>query len=120
MVNQQPIKQAITEVIGVAQVKKVFTFSRGNIAGFRVMKGKIKRNNSVQVWRNQQKIFTGEIKSLESNKVEKNEVNSGQECGIVLKGFEKFQKGDKIVAFQLVKKKILMINLANSPPKKKT
>ena len=73
--DQHQTKEKTTEEIGVAQVKKVFSFSRGNIAGFRVVKGKIKRNSLVQVWRVQQKIFAGEIKSLESEKIKLKIVN---------------------------------------------
>ncbi|MCE8162674.1 MAG: GTP-binding protein [Candidatus Moeniiplasma glomeromycotorum] len=103
IIGQQQVKEKATEEIGTAQVKKVFSFSGGNIAGFRVMKGKIKRNSLVQVWRVQQKIFTGEIKSLESNKAKLNEISSGQEGGMMLKNFNDWQEGDQIVAFQISK-----------------
>ncbi|KLL02278.1 MAG: translation initiation factor IF-2 [Mycoplasmataceae bacterium RC_NB112A] len=102
VINQQPEKKKIEEEVGVAQVRKVFVFSQGNIAGFRVMKGKIKRNSLIQVWRKQQKIFGGEIKSLESNKIKLNEISSGQEGGMVLKNFDDWQEGDQIIAFQII------------------
>src|SRR5205823_2724267 len=79
IINQQTEKKMIEEEVGVAQVRKVFIFSRGNIAGCRVIKGKIKRNSLLQVWRNQREIFRGEIKSLESEKIKENEISSGQE-----------------------------------------
>ena len=96
------------EVVGTAIVKVVFEFSKGNIAGCQVVSGKISRNKRVYVLqgKEEKKIFVGEIKSLESKNESKAEVISGQECGIVLKGFDKFQAGDKIVAFQLVKKNV--------------
>ncbi|CAG8659977.1 2072_t:CDS:1, partial [Ambispora gerdemannii] len=94
---------------GTALIKVVFEFSKGNIAGCQVISGKISRNKRVYVLqgKEEKKVFTGEIKSLESNKVERDEISSGQECGIVLKGFDKFKEGDKIVAFQLVKKNVI-------------
>ena len=55
----------------------------------------------------EKKVFSGEIKSLESNKVEKKEVSAGQECGIVLKGFDNFQEKDKIVSFHLIKRNVI-------------
>ncbi|CAG8757902.1 9541_t:CDS:2, partial [Racocetra fulgida] len=77
--SQQEIEE-VEEIVGTAVVKVVFEFSKGNIAGCQVTEGKISRNKRVYVLRGKeaQKIFTGEIKSLESNKVEKNEVSSGQ------------------------------------------
>ena len=97
------------EVVGKAIVKKVFYFSKGNIAGCQVTSGKINRNKRVYVLqgKEEKKIFSGEIKSLESNKIEKNEVSAGQECGIVLKGFDNFQEGDKIIAFHLIKRNVI-------------
>jgi translation initiation factor IF-2 len=106
--TQQEEIEEIEEIVGTALVKVVFEFSKGNIAGCQVISGKISRNKRVYVLqgKEEKKIFVGEIKSLESNKVEKNEVSSNQECGIVLKGFDKFQTGDKIVAFQLIKRNV--------------
>jgi len=99
----------VEEVVGKTIVKKVFYFSKGNIAGCQVTSGKISRNKRVYVLqgKEEKKIFNGEIKSLESNKIEKNEVNAGQECGIVLKGFDNFQEGDKIIAFHLIKRNVI-------------
>jgi len=104
--NQE--KKKVEKECGVAKITRVFDFSGGNIAGCLVISGKISRNCRVHVLQGKQnaKIFTGEIKSLESKNENKLEVISGQECGIVLKGFDKFQVGDKIVAFQIVEENI--------------
>ncbi|CAG8612958.1 2683_t:CDS:2, partial [Paraglomus occultum] len=109
IINRHQEIEEIEEVVGTALVKVVFEFSKGNIAGCQVTSGKISRNKRVYVLqgKEEKKVFVGEIKSLESNKVEKNEVSSGQECGIVLKGFDKFQEGDKIIAFHLIKKNVI-------------
>jgi translation initiation factor IF-2 len=106
--SQQEVEE-VEEVVGTALVKVVFEFSKGNIAGCQVTSGKISRNKRVYVLQGKEenKVFSGEIKSLESNKVEKNEVSAGQECGIVLKGFDNFQEGDKIVAFHLIRKNVI-------------
>ncbi|CAG8561784.1 9537_t:CDS:2 [Ambispora leptoticha] len=106
--SQQEVEE-VEEIVGTATVKKVFYFSKGNIAGCQVVSGKINRNKRIYVLqgKEEKKVFTGEIKSLESNKVEKNEISAGQECGIVLKGFDNFQEGDKIVAFQLIKRNVI-------------
>ena len=87
--------------MGTARVSQIFSFSKiGKIAGCQVISGKIARNNSVRVLRGGEKIiFTGSIRSLESNKANIKEAISGQECGIVLKGFSDFKLDDKIVAF---------------------
>ncbi|CAI2180342.1 6197_t:CDS:2 [Funneliformis geosporum] len=106
--SQQEVEE-VEEIVGTAIVKKVFYFSKGNIAGCQVTNGKINRNNRIHVLqgKEEKKIFSGEIKSLESNNVEKKEVSAGQECGIVLKGFDNFQEKDKIVAFHLIKRNVI-------------
>jgi translation initiation factor IF-2 len=104
--SQQEVEE-VEEIVGTATVKVVFEFSKGNIAGCQVISGKINRNKRVYVLRGKEKIFVGEIKSLESNKVEKNQIISGQECGIVLKRFDNFKEGDKIVAFQIIKRNVI-------------
>ena len=105
--NQQAVEE-VEEITGQAQVIKVFYFSKGNIAGCKVVNGKINRNNRVHVYQEKEKrkVFSGEIKSLESQSEKKTEVIGGQECGIVLKGFDDFQVGDKIVAFRILKKNV--------------
>ena len=106
--SQQEVEE-VEETVGTAIIKKVFYFSKGNIAGCQVISGKISRNKRVHVLqgKEEKKVFSGEIKSLESNKIEKNEISAGQECGIVLKGFDNFQEGDKIVAFQIIKRNVI-------------
>ncbi|CAJ0753285.1 5446_t:CDS:2, partial [Entrophospora sp. SA101] len=105
--SQQEVEE-VEEVVGTALVRVVFEFSKGNIAGCQVVSGKISRNKRVYVLqgKEEKKVFVGEIKSLESKNESKAEVISGQECGIVLKGFDKFQEGDKIVAFHRYEREI--------------
>jgi translation initiation factor IF-2 len=106
IIGNQQVTEEVEEIVSQARVVKVFNFSKGNIAGCKVVSGKINRNNRVHVYqgKEEKQVFSGEIKSLESQSEKKTEVIGGQECGIVLKGFDDFQVGDKIVAFHLVRK----------------
>jgi len=107
IINSQQETEEIEEITGKARVEEIFHFSKiGSIAGCKVISGKINRNNQVHVWREKKKIFTGRIKSLESNKEKKLEVLSGYECGIVLNNFNDFLKGDEIIAFQIIRKNV--------------
>jgi len=107
IVETQQEKKQVEKITGIAQVSQIFYYSKiGNIAGCQVMSGKLARSNSVHVFRGEKKLFTGSIRSLESNKANIKEVISGQECGIVLKGFDDFRVADKIVAFQMQEENI--------------
>lgn len=100
-------KKQVEKTTGIAQISQVFYYSKvGGIAGCQVLSGKITRNNLVRVFRVEKEVFTGAIRSLESNKINVKEVSSGQECGIVLKGFNGFLVGDKIIGFQMLEENI--------------
>lgn len=98
-------KSQIEKICGEAEIIKVINHSKvGKIAGSRLISGVINRNDSIHVFCNSKKIFTGKIESLQINKVASIEVKAGQECGIIFKGFSNFKERDKITAFKLVEK----------------
>ena len=85
------------KVTGHAEVRMLFKISSvGTIAGSRVIDGKIVRNGSVRVLRNDKVIFEGKIASLKREKDEAREVASGYECGIKVDGFNDILEGDII------------------------
>ncbi|MFH1678730.1 MAG: translation initiation factor IF-2 [Candidatus Omnitrophota bacterium] len=90
--------------LGQARIRKVFNLSRsGVIAGCIVIKGKILRSAAVILLRNDQVVFEGKISSLKRFKDDVREVADGFECGISLAGFNDYQEGDIIEAFEIEK-----------------
>ncbi|BCY18720.1 MAG: translation initiation factor IF-2 [Chloroflexi bacterium] len=88
--------------IGKAEVLAVFKISKlGNIAGCRVIQNEIRRNGKIRVIRGGEKIFEGDISSLKHEKDDVKEVRQGFDCGISLKNFEAFEKGDILECFTL-------------------
>jgi translation initiation factor IF-2 len=88
--------------IGKAEVLAVFKISKlGNIAGCRVTLNEIRRNGKIRVNRNGEKVFEGEISSLKHEKDDVKEVRQGFDCGISLKNFEGFEKGDILECYTL-------------------
>jgi len=86
--------------LGQAEVLKIFTIPKmGKIAGCRVIEGEILRNARMRVVRGEENLHEGPIASLKHEKEDVTEVREGFECGIALKGFEAFKKGDKLMAF---------------------
>jgi translation initiation factor IF-2 len=84
---------------GRARVKTVFQLSKaGVIAGCIVEKGKITRNLSCQLQRDNKVVFEGKIQSLKRFKDDVKEVLEGVECGIGL-GINDIKEGDIIDAF---------------------
>ena len=90
--------------LGRAEIRKVFNLSRsGAVAGCFVTKGKIARSATVNLVRNGEVLYEGNILNLKRFKDDVREVAEGFECGITLKGFESLQQSDIIEAFEIEK-----------------
>lgn len=86
-------------VLGRAEVREIFPARRGvQIAGCRVMDGRITRGAAVRVMRGTEVIAESAITSLRHFRDEVNDANAGTECGIQLQGFNEFETGDIIEA----------------------
>ena len=79
--------------LGRVEIRKVFKISRsGTVAGCFVVKGKITRSSRVNLVRNGEVIFEGNISSLKRFKDDVREVAEGFECGMTLAGFDNIRK----------------------------
>jgi translation initiation factor IF-2 len=84
-------------VLGRAEVREIFPARRGvQIAGCRVLDGRISRGASVRVVRGTNMVAESTITSLRHFREEVNEANAGTECGILLQGFNEYESGDII------------------------
>jgi translation initiation factor IF-2 len=91
----------VEETVGEAVVKETFKASKiGRIAGCQVAEGKAIRSASVRLLREGTVIWTGKLASLRRFKDDVNEVEEGQECGIVLDGYADVKEDDVIEFFQ--------------------
>lgn len=87
---------------GKAEVKATFKSSQvGVIAGCQVTEGSIIRNNQIRVRRINEVIWKGSIASLKRVKEDVREVQKGIECGILLNGFNAFEVGDILEAYEV-------------------
>ncbi|HXR61659.1 MAG TPA: translation initiation factor IF-2, partial [Solirubrobacterales bacterium] len=91
----------VEETIGEALVKQTFKASKvGRIAGCVVAEGKARRDANVRLIREGTVIWTGELASLRRFKDSVQEVEEGQECGIVLDGYADVKEDDVLEFFQ--------------------
>jgi translation initiation factor IF-2 len=89
--------------LGLVEVRAVFKLSRsGKVAGCHCTEGKVTRNAKVRVKRGGEVLFEGQLSSLRNVKQDVREIIAGQDCGIKFEGWEDFQEGDVIEAFELV------------------
>ncbi|MBD7983571.1 translation initiation factor IF-2 [Sporosarcina sp. Sa2YVA2] len=88
------------KVIGQAEVRETFKVSKiGTIAGSYVIDGKLTRDASVRVLRDNVVIFEGELDTLKRFKDDVKEVAKGYECGITIKNFNDIKEGDIFEGF---------------------
>lgn len=91
------------KVIGTAEIRKLFKFSKvGIIAGSYVTDGIIKSNAKARVIRDSVVIYDGSINSLQREKDSVKEVKKGLECGITVENFNDIKVGDIIEAYEMV------------------
>jgi len=90
-------------IVGHAEVKQVFSLSRGKVAGCQVTDGRIPRNARARVLRKKQPIYDGGLATLRRFQDEVKEVRAGLECGIRLGDFHEYEVGDIIQAYNLDK-----------------
>ena len=89
---------------GTAEVRMVYKITGvGIVAGSIVLDGKIQRGALCKVLRANEEIGSYKLDGLKIKKDDVKEVGVTFECGIKLDGFEKFEVGDKIVAYNLEK-----------------
>ena len=91
----------VEETLGEAEIKQTFKASRvGRIAGCLVTQGKVTRTASVRLVREGTVIWDGKLGSLRRFKDNVQEVEEGQECGIVLDGYADVKEGDVLEFFE--------------------
>ena len=91
----------VEQTLGEAEVKQTFKASKvGRIAGCVVNEGKATRDASVRLVREGTVIWTGRLGSLRRFKDNVQEVEQGQECGVVLEGYADVKEGDLLEFFE--------------------
>lgn len=70
------------------------------IVGGRVSEGKLIRGSQIEVKRGDEIVGQGKMQNLQQNKQNANEVNQGNECGVVFEGSVKIQVGDTLICYK--------------------
>ncbi len=87
-------------ILGHAEVRSTFKITgAGTVAGCYVQDGKMQRNASVRLLRDNVVVFEGKLSSLKRFKDDAREVASGYECGIGLENYNDVKEGDVIECY---------------------
>ena len=86
--------------MGKAEVRNTFNITGvGMVAGCYVAEGKIIRNGSLRIYRDDVMICEGSVRQLKRFKDDVKEVNTGFECGISIEKFNDIKVGDFIECY---------------------
>jgi translation initiation factor IF-2 len=91
------------EIQGTGEVKQLFKVSKiGTIAGSICLSGKIERSSKIRIIRDGVVIYDGMLKSLKRFKDDISLVETSQEFGFALDGFNDLKEGDTCEAYRLI------------------
>ncbi|MBN2570769.1 MAG: translation initiation factor IF-2 [Ignavibacteriales bacterium] len=94
------------ELMGTIEVRDIFKVPKvGTVAGCYVLEGKIIRQNKIRIFRDEVRIWEGELASLKRFKDDVREVDGGYECGLSVYNFNDIKVGDIIESYKLVETK---------------
>ncbi|NLJ99345.1 MAG: translation initiation factor IF-2 [Tissierellia bacterium] len=92
----------VEQVIGRAEVRATFKVpNAGTVAGIYIQQGKITRNSTIRLLRNDVVIFEGDVSSLKRFKDDVREISSGYEGGLGLENYNDIKEGDTLEAYVL-------------------
>jgi translation initiation factor IF-2 len=100
------LKEGQSEVLGKAEVTATFPFDDKQIAGCKVISGKISKSDKLLLMRRQEEL--GEVKAVSMKKQKQNitEAKLGEEFGIIFKPQLDFELGDVLISVRNKKKRI--------------
>ena len=94
------------KVVAMVEVKEVYKFDKGTVAGCQVIDGKLNRNSKIRVVRDGIVVYptgegaTAELGSLKRYKDDIKEVPTGMECGLTIRNYNDLKAADIIEAYE--------------------
>ena len=88
-------------ILGQGEVKNLFVINKGVVAGCLVRSGKLKKKAYFELTRDNQRVYIGLIDSLKRIKEDVEEVNEGNECGVLCQDYTSWLVGDYIECYEL-------------------
>ncbi|MFZ2187188.1 MAG: translation initiation factor IF-2 [Candidatus Moraniibacteriota bacterium] len=111
----EAVKEKLTDMLtpeivrtdsGRLSVLAIFkTGKHDMIVGGRVSEGKMIRSSLIEIKRDDEIVGQGKMQNLQQNKQNADEVNQGNECGVVFEGNVKIQVGDTLICYKEESKK---------------
>lgn len=95
---EEILKGDIDKVTGKALILAEFPFDGKRVAGCKVLTGTIKKSDAIKLMRGAKNIGQAKINSLRKEKRTIDAVSAGEEFGIILEPYLKFEIGDELLS----------------------
>ncbi len=93
-------REEVEEILGTIRILKKFNDMKNKqVAGGKVLTGKISENSIIKILRRDEEIGRGKISGVQQGKIKATEVLEGYECGILLESKIEVATGDVLQAF---------------------
>jgi translation initiation factor IF-2 len=103
LVKNEFIKKPTEEILGKLEVLAIFNPIKGSqLIGGKVMEGKVQNKIRFRLLREEEIISQGKILNLQKNKADVSNINTGEECGLIVNCPEQIEKGDLLVFFRKI------------------
>lgn len=87
-------------VLGKAEILGIFPFENKQVAGVKIMSGRIAVKDTILVSRGDTELFRAKVVSIRKQKDQITEAREGQECGIIFEPQKDFLVRDKLTAIK--------------------
>ncbi|MFA5442207.1 MAG: hypothetical protein WC288_02840, partial [Candidatus Paceibacterota bacterium] len=101
IVESRLIDKPKEEIFGKLEILDTFNPVKGKqLVGGKVLEGKVRNKIHFYLFREEKNLNKGVVFNLKKNKTDVNEINSGEECGLLVDCPETIKKGDVLIFFQ--------------------
>ncbi len=98
--------EIVRQDLGKVKILLIFrTEKKRQVIGGKIIEGKVKKGELLEVYRDEEKVGRGKIVELQLKKKNVEEIAKGSECGILYEGDIKIEEGDVLVIYKQEKQK---------------
>ncbi len=106
LLKKRVVSEIVRTDLGKIKILAIFhTEKNRQIIGGKVIEGEVRKGALLEVYRNEEKVGSGKIVSLQRNKKEIGEIEKGAECGMLYEGDIKVEEEDILEAYIKERKK---------------
>jgi len=95
---EEVVKKGEVQILGKAQILSMFPYDNKKIAGCKVIKGKITKNDRLSLTRNENELGKIKVISMQKGRQEITEVAQGEEFGVIFTPQLEFKVGDVLIS----------------------